>query len=102
MKEIKYLSEYIQEELEDAEKYAKAALRYKDVDREFSQVFAELSKQELAHSETLHHQAVRLIKSQTDKGVTVPASMQAVWDWEHDKMMDRTAKIKQMLDMYRA
>lgn len=40
MKTIKILSEQIHEELEDAEKYAKAALYNKHVDGEMSRTFA--------------------------------------------------------------
>lgn len=97
MKSIKILSEQIREELEDAEKYAKAALYNKHLDSELSQVYAELARQELAHSQMLHNQAVRLIKAEREKGVEPPASMQAVWDWQHEKMIDHTAKIKMLL-----
>ena len=101
MKEIKYIAERIREELEDAEGYAKHALKYRDTDREMSQALMELSRQELAHSETLHHQAVRLIKKQHESGVIAPAAMQAVWDWEHEHMIEKTAHIKNLLDMLR-
>ena len=101
MKEIKYIAERIREELEDAEGYAKHALKYKDTDREMSQALAELSRQELAHSESLHHQAVRLIKKQRDGGIIAPASMQAVWDWEHERMVEKTIHIKALLDALR-
>lgn len=97
MKEIKWLSEQIEEELEDAEKYAKAALYHKHTDPEMSRTCIELSRQELNHSEILHANAVRLIKEQTEKGVEVPPAMQAVWDWEHKKMIDHTAKVKALL-----
>jgi hypothetical protein len=101
MKEIKYIAERIREELEDAEGYAKHALKYKELDREMSQTLAELSKQELAHSESLHHQAVRLIRKQKESGVTPPAAMQAVWDWEHERMIEKTMHIKALLDALR-
>ena len=101
MKEIKWVAENIREELEDAEKYANAALKVSDTDREMCQVFSELARQELSHSETLHHQAVRLIRKQKDAGVTPPAAMQAVWDWEHERMIEKTAHVKQLLEMLR-
>lgn len=49
----------------------------------------------------LHAQAVRLINEQRASGVVAPASMQAVWDWEHELMVDKTAKIRALLDMYK-
>ena len=97
MKEIKMLVENIEEELEDAEKYAKAALYYKHTDGEMSRMFAELARQELAHSEILHTHAVRLIRTQREQGADVPAAMQAVWDWEHERMVEHTSKIKALI-----
>lgn len=45
--------------------------------------------------------AEHYIKAQKASGYEAPASMQAVWDWEHDKMVDTTARVKTMLSMYR-
>ena len=101
MKVIKYLVKDIQEELERAEHYAKLATQYKDEDRELADVYAKLANVELDHVDALHGQAVRMIRKQKDSSVQTPASMQAVWDWEHEKMVDTTARIKTMLSMYR-
>lgn len=95
MKEIKYLVEEIKEELEGAEEYAKHALQYKWDDRTLSETLVAIATQELSHVDALHTQAVRLIKASTDKP---PAAMQAVWDWEHERMMDKTAKVKALLE----
>ena len=96
MKEIKYLVEEIKEELEGAEEYAKHALQYKTSDKTLSDVFATIAAQELSHVDALHAQAVRLIKASDDKP---PAAMQAVWDWEHERMIEHAAKVKTLLDM---
>lgn len=99
MKKIKCLVENIGEEVEDAEKYAKEAMRMKTEDLELSKVYAELARQELGHADTLHNQAVRIIKAHKATGAETPASMQAIWEWEHEKIMDKTARIKLMLEM---
>lgn len=99
MEIIKCLAEYIEEELEDAEKYAKAALHHKDTDRELRQTFEDLARQELSHSDKLHAQAVRLINAKKAAGITAPASMEAIWSWEHGKMIDKTAHVHRLLDM---
>jgi predicted transcriptional regulator YdeE len=100
MKEIKWLAENISEELHDAEKYAKAAHKYKDEDSELARTCYALAEEELKHADKLHREAVRVIREHRESGETVPASMQAIWDWEHDKMVDHTARIRHMLDMY--
>ena len=101
MKEIKKLVEYIHEELEDAEKYAKCAAKYKDEDREMANVYYTLANEELGHMDKLHTQAIRIIKAHKAAGHEAPAAMQAVWDWEHEKMIEHAAHIRHLLDTAR-
>lgn len=101
MKEIKMLVEDIREELEGAEHYAKLAAQYKTDDKSLADNYATLASQELNHVDMLHVQAARLINAQRSAGVSAPASMQAVWDWEHELMIDKTAKIRALLEMYK-
>lgn len=101
MKQIKILVEDIREEMEGAEHYAKLATQYKDEDRMLADTYAKLAEIELGHVTALHEQAVRIIKAYKAKGAETPAAMQAVWDWEHEKMLDTIARIKMMLSVYR-
>ena len=102
MKVIKCLVEDIREELEGAEHYAKLATQYKDEDRDLADVYAKLANVELEHVNVLHSQVVRIIKEWKSKhSEEVPAAMQAVWSWEHEKSLDTSARIKTMLEMYR-
>ena len=84
-------------EMNDAETYAKLALRYKDDDRNLSQTFEKLAEQELDHADMLHAQASRLIKERKENGETPPVAMSAVWSWEHENMMDCVARVKVLL-----
>lgn len=102
MKHIKDLAEDIREEMEGAMHYAKRAMEYKDKDKERADKYAEMSRQEMMHAEALHNMAVKAIKKYTDEGGTAPAAMLAVWEWEHEKMIDGMGKAKAMLDMYRS
>lgn len=101
MKEIKMLAGHIRGEMNDAETYAKLALRYKDDDRSLSQTFEKLAEQELDHADMLHAQASRLIKERKENGETPPVAMSAVWSWEHENMMDCVARVKVLLSELR-
>lgn len=101
MKKIAEIVANIREELDGATEYAKKATQYKDQDRALSEAYAALATAELEHVDRLHAQAVRMIKEQAATGKEVPPGMQAVWDWEHDRMVDHVARVKTMLDMYR-
>ena len=97
MKEIKHIVENIREELDGAEHYAKTAAKLKDLNSADASAYAEMARQELGHVDNLHKMAVRAIEKQRASGVTPPAAMQAVWDWEHEKMIDRVSRIKALL-----
>ena len=43
--------------------------------------------------------AVRHIEKAKDAGLHPTEAMQAVWDWEHERMLDRTAHVKTLLSM---
>lgn len=101
MKDIKWIAEFIKEEMEDSEKYAKKAMHYKDTDKELADMYARLSEEEIRHGDMLHAQVVRLIKEHKAKGNTAPESMMAIWDWEHGKIIEHKARVKTMLEMYK-
>ena len=101
MKEIKELVENINEELEDAEKYARLAVMYKDEDSRLADTYVRLANEELNHSELLHGQAVRMIEAHRAAGNTAPPVMMAIWDWEHKKSIDHKTKVKALIEMYK-
>jgi len=39
----------------------------------------------------------KAIKEQTASGVTPPVAMQAVWDWEHEHMIEHKSKVESIL-----
>lgn len=100
MKAIKTIVKDIREELEGAEHYAKLAVQYKDENRQLADSYSKIAQSELNHIDVFHSQAVRMIQEQRTSGVQVPAAMQAVWDWEHEKMIDGVARIKTILSLY--
>lgn len=101
MKAIKHIVEDIQEELEGAEHYAKLATQYKDTDKTLADMYVKLAEVELGHVNLLHDQAVRIIKEYKASGKESPAVMQTVWDCEHEKYVDTTAMVKQLIAMYK-
>lgn len=102
MKEIKTLMEHIEDELRDAETYAKLALEYKESDMETANVFARLSSEEMTHMEALHKRAVACISRHTQTKGTPPAEMMAVYEYLHKKNIDWAEKIGRLQGMYRA
>lgn len=101
MKIIKKLSEYIEEELEGAEDYAKCALKYKDEDMMMAKMFFDMSVDELRHVNMIHEHVVRLINEYRAKGEVIPEAMQSVYDYLHEKHIEEANKIKMYQAQYK-
>lgn len=103
MKIIEKLSERIEDELHDSEKYIECALKWKENDNDvlLAKMYYDLSIDELKHSTMLHDNIVRLINELIQTGTEVPSDMKAVYDYLHEKQIEKSNSIKVMQAMYR-
>ena len=101
MKIIQQLSDMISEEIDDAEKYIRCALKHKDTDRGLADVFNALSLDEMRHSQVLHTEVVKQIEKIRKERGDPPKEMLAVYDYLHEKQIDHAAEVKAMQTMYK-
>ena len=101
MKKIAKIVSDIREELDGAEHYAKLATQYKEDDHALADVYASMASQKLGHVDLLHAQVVRIIRDHRAEHGEPPEAMLMVWNWEHDNMVSKSAKIKALLEMYK-
>jgi ferritin len=101
MEVIKYLSHQIHEEIEDAEKYTEAAIKYKESFPEISQVLFNLGNEELGHMEKLHTAVSRLISEYRSKHGEPPAAMLAVYDYLHEEQIRKAKNVRILQGQYR-
>lgn len=102
MKIIEKLSDMMEEEMEGAEHYIECALKWKDKgDIVLSKTFYDLSLDELKHASMLHDNSTRLISEYKNKGEIVPPEMEAVYDYLHEKHIERFNDIKLKQATYR-
>jgi imidazolonepropionase-like amidohydrolase len=101
MKLIEKLSEMIDEEIEDAGKYAKCALKYKEENPALSKTFYDLSTDEMRHMTLLHDEVARIIAQYRKENGEPPTAMLAVYDYLHEKQIEKAKEVKDYQAMYR-
>ena len=101
MKIIECLSKYIDEEIADAEKYAKKAIEVRETDKTLADNLFELSTEEMRHSQILHTQVTRIITEYRKEKGEPPASMLAVYEYLHKRAIERAAEVKAMQALYK-
>jgi len=67
MYDIENLSEYIEDEIKDAGKYARCALKHKDENPSLADLFHRLSGEEMEHAKLLYDVAMHQVKEMIDR-----------------------------------
>lgn len=101
MEIIKKLSGMIGEELDDSEKYAKCALKWKEERPTLSRLFNSLSQEEMDHMNRLHNAVADIIKEYREQNGEPPAAMMAIYDFLHEQHMEKAAEVKRYQELYK-
>jgi Mn-containing catalase len=103
MKEIKELSEMIEEELEGACDYAKQAVVLKDLnpDSTLAKTFYDISLDEMRHVNMLHDEVKRIIEKHHREHGEPPAPMMAVYEYLHNRHIEKANEIKAYQAQYK-
>lgn len=100
MKIIKCLTSYIDEEIEDSKKYIEKAIEVKEEYPEVAELFNKLSLEELKHMQALHTQVVQLINQYRAEHGEPPEGMMAVYNYLHEKAIEKTREVKVLQQMF--
>lgn len=101
MKLIEKLSAMVDEEIEDAEKYAKCALKYKDERPALAKTFYDLSGEEMRHMTMLHAEVEAVIQKYKQEKGEPPEGMKSLYEYLHEKQIEKAADVRRLQDMYR-
>ena len=99
---IKCLAEKIEEELNDANAYIDLAMKWKQELPETSNLFYQLSTEEMGHMEKLHQEVVRLIEKYRVEHGEPPEKMMVLYEYLHEKHVGKATEIKSKQAMDKA
>ena len=102
MKIIQWLSDKIEDEINDANVYCTKALMLKETMPKLADTLEKLSEEELKHMAMLHNEVVDIIEEYRKKDGEPPADMLAIYDYLHKRQINKSAEVKAMQSMYRA
>lgn len=100
MQLISKLSDMIEEELNDAEKYIRCATDKKADRPALAAAFHSLSVEEMKHVNILHDQVTALIAEYRKEHGDPPERMQGIYDYLHKKQTEKANEIKVMQLLY--
>ena len=101
MEIIKILSEKMADEVKDAEEYEKLALKYKEEHPDMARNLDMISHQEMEHMNILHNSAVAIINKYRKEQGDPPPAMQAVYDYLHERQIEKAAEVTALQNMFR-
>lgn len=101
MKIIQQLSDYIDEEISDAIKYAKMALEYQEEYPALADTVIKISDEEIRHMNMLHQQVTAIIADYRKQHGEPPEAMKMLYDVLHRKQIEHAAEAKAYQSMYK-
>ena len=101
MEKIEKIIDYIEEELEDAEKYAINALECKESDPASAELYYKLANEEIGHMNLLHARVVAMIEAYKKTNGEPPEEMLWRYNYTHKKYIAHLASVKGILSLYK-
>ena len=87
--------------LEEVEWYAEKAPHLHSEHKAIADVYIKLAEMHINIYGMLHEKIVALIEEEKKKGTVVPPAMQAIWDYEHEKLIKEFAEAKYLIEEYK-
>lgn len=87
--------------LEEIDWYAEKALIYREEHKQIADTYNKIAEIHIGIYDMLHKQMVELIEQEKRNGINIPAEMQAIWDYEHEKLIKDFKKTKLLVEEYK-
>lgn len=101
MRILKDMIDKAEDTMDEIEWYAEKALALKQDKKQVADAYIKIAEMHITIYDMLHTQMVNLIDEHKRMGNTAPAEMQAIWDYEHEKLVKHFAELKYMVEDYK-
>jgi hypothetical protein len=101
MKILKDLIEKAKDTMEEVEWYAEKAHHLRTEHKQLADTYIKIAEMHIDIYGMLHGRMVALITEQKGKGAHVPPEMQAIWDYEHERLIKEFAEAKFLVEEYK-
>ncbi len=101
MKILKDLIEKSKDTMEEVEWYAEKAHHLRTDHKQLADAYIKIAEMHIEIYGMLHSRMVALITEQKEKGAHVPPEMQAIWDYEHERLIKEFAEAKFLVEEYK-
>lgn len=101
MKILKDLIEKAKDTMEEVEWYAEKAHHLRTDHKQLADTYIKIAEMHIDIYAMLHGRMVALITEQKEKGAHVPPEMQAIWDYEHERLIKEFAEAKFLVEEYK-
>lgn len=99
MKFLKMLADHMREELDDAFNYATLAVCNKEEDRQLSDMFYQLSKEQIGHAMRQYNYMQQIITKNRQSAMFT--EMNSIFKWEEQHFVQDKIKVSSLLAMYK-
>lgn len=101
MKILKHLIQKADDTLEEVEWYAEKAHHHKADNRALADCYIRIAEIHIEIYRMLHERIVAAINEYRSKGNEAPPVMQAIWDYEHEKLVKEFSEAKSLIEEYK-
>jgi hypothetical protein len=101
MKILKDLIEKAKDTMDEVEWYAEKAHHLRTEHKQLADTYIKIAEMHIDIYGMLHSRMVALITEQKEKGAHVPPEMQAIWDYEHERLIKEFAEAKFLVEEYK-
>lgn len=87
--------------MEEVEWYAEKAHHLRTDHKHLADTYIKIAEMHIEIYGMLHGRMVAPITEQKEKGAHVPPEMQAIWDYEHERLIKEFAEAKFLVEEYK-